>query len=119
MHGCRCGNTHLREVEVALLLEALQVRVHLPQLRLQVLDGFAWLRRTRTVAGDRGAAACSRPASVQTTRRTRGCRTEGRDGGGGVGGGATSPGDGVVTLPTVICVPIALEPLQELEVVSE
>ena len=36
--------THLREVEVTLLLQTLEVRIHLPELRLQVLQGLVRLR---------------------------------------------------------------------------
>ena len=93
------------------------MRVHLPQLRLQVLDGLVWLRRARSVASDWRTPTRTSSSSMETTSGTRSRGSERGDSSGGVNGGAASPRDGVVALSAVIGVPEALQPLQELEVV--
>lgn len=94
------------------------MRTHFPQLRLQILDCFAWLRRARTVPGDWRAAAGSSTTSMEITAATCGS-TERGDSCGGVCGRTTSSGNRVVALTAEVGVPKALYPLQKLEVVSE
>lgn len=113
---CHAKLTDLREVEVTLLLQPLQMHVHLPQLRLEILESLVWLRRSRAVASDRRAAARSRASCVQVAAASA-ARGERCNGSGCVGGHATSPCDGVVALATVVGVPEALGPLKELEVI--
>ena len=107
--------THLCKVEVPLLLEALQVRRHLRELRAQRLDGLVRLCRRRAVAADGGLPAGAGAADPEPAGAGRG--RERRNRRGRVRRRALAPRDGVVALPAVVRVPEALDPLQELEVI--
>ena len=113
--------THLGEIEVTLLLKPLKVRIHLPQLRLQILDCFVGLGGAGSVAGDWCATTSSRGTSVEAST-SAGTGSRGTEGGGsrrGVGGSAASTSDGVVALAAVVGVPEPFGPLEEFEVISE